>query len=150
MLHHCLTAYLCGGLWIASQVLGLAENQERPVLQLATPLRDFRLLHASSNEIAKRSENGECLVDVFGIVFGKGGSVAETSLIKVDGESTVKSVLEKCGVSCRNLWGTQVRLIKRNAILQSQKGIEGREKQIEEFEKAKVDAGDILIITTVI
>jgi hypothetical protein len=130
------------------QVYGAAPKADLSILR--SPLRDLRWNFCTSAVIERRKSQRLCLVDIYGILLGKGDSTAKTREVLVTERDTVQSILEKAGVNRWRGGQPQIRLLAQDLIAQSPFGaLKDRQEEIRRFLELPVRPGDVLVVAAV-
>ena len=100
---------------------------------------DFRLMFSELDHLMRRVDNSQCIIDE--------GFRNRAHLVVVKSGSTLRDVLKASGHNDRSEGPPQIRVIKRNAIVQSAKegGIDVQSFDLEAFFGQKILPGDIVV-----
>lgn len=117
---------------------------------LTTPRNDLRTTLEDCEVIAERERAGKCRIYVVGIPLGRMQMPRGDQEIVIPTNATVRTVLEIGGI--RNWSGgqPQLRIVRRDSIVQSPLGGRSfRTEQLRGFLDAAVSPGDTLVISRV-
>ena len=113
--------------------------------------RDLRLVFSSQESLQSRIAKQVCVFDLVGIPLQKEISKVESKEISVGSGLSMRAILDLANVHW-NGGQPQLKLIKRNAILQSPIGKRGDfvVRDSEGFLQLRVEPGDIVILALVV
>jgi hypothetical protein len=117
---------------------------------LTAPRNDLRTTLEDCEVIAERERAGKCRIYVVGIPLGRMQMPKCDQEIVIPTNATVRTVLEIGGI--RNWSGgqPQLRIVRRDSIVQSPLGgSRDRKEQVREFLEAAMSPGDTLIVSLV-
>jgi hypothetical protein len=123
-----------------SQEVGKQREDSKPLALLVFPFDDLRTLFADRTVIESRQSRGVCVFD---------GSARKKGLseVPIKSEDTVAEVLAKVGLGDWHGKGPQIKIITKNAIIQSPyPGITAEPKLIDEFLKTRISPGDFVYL----
>ena len=121
-----------------------------PGTNLEMQVSDFRGFHRGHGELGIRIAERKCLVDVLGIVLTRAQTPARSATVDCTTNLTVGAVLKQMNVDYADIRGPQLRIFKRNEIIQTSRFF--RWKMPEErkrIEAVVLEPGDVMFFTRV-
>ena len=128
--------------------LCLADGITTNRLSLMVQVSDFRQFQSASADFKKMIESGKALLEVRGIIHLKGGAIPESATFDVNEQTNLEEFLKLSGIELEVVKGVQLRLIKRDIIIQTPRFYQ--QQTVEHYnlmKKMSVEPGDIVIIT---
>jgi hypothetical protein len=116
------------------------------------PSRDLRRKLCEQEIIEDREKRSVCRFEVFGLPLRKGTNQTKSQEVPVHAGMKVREVMDKIGLTAWRGGQPQMRLVKRNLIMQSplQMGaIQKGAADLERFLTTEVSPGDVVILVAV-
>ena len=108
---------------------------------------DLRLLHCDPETLKQRISRSVVTFDIAGIIERRGARSLDSEEVRIEGSITMKQFLMKVGLENWSGGQPQVKLIKRNMIIQSPVSeAKGRATDLPLFLDTQVSAGDFVIV----
>jgi hypothetical protein len=121
-----------------------------PCHRLEMQMGDLRGFHANGDGLRLRIAAKECLVDVRGLVTTRTGIAPQSGTIAWSTNLTVGAVLDKLDIAYGDFRGSQLRVFKRNEIIQTSRFYAWKNPSEETRIKAVIlDPGDVIFFTKV-
>jgi hypothetical protein len=121
-----------------------------PCLKLQMQVTDFRGLYAGEGGLGRRIAAKECLVDVRGLVTTRTGIPPQSGPIAWSTNLTVGAVLDKLDIEIGDFRGSQLRIFKRNEIIQTSRFYAWKNpSEATRIKAVMLDPGDVIFFTAV-
>ncbi len=110
---------------------------------------DIRLLFCEPEDLKDRIGRAVCIFDLVGLPMGKNDAPVATKEILLSEKATVAEVLKKAGMGNWHSGRPQIRVVRKNSIVQSPIHIRLPSSDVSDFLNCKVSPGDFVILATI-
>ena len=124
-----------------------AEGAFTNRLNLMVQVSDFRRFPNASIDLEKMIKEGKAFLEVRGIIYLKGGIIPETASFSVDAQTNLEQFLKLSGIELEAVNGVQLRLIKRDIIIQTPRFHRRSPEHYSLMKEMLIEPGDVVIIT---